>query len=283
MYGKDRILIVIVSSTADLASRNIARKLIEGYSFRESSELFRGNPVYVQTLDDRTVKLITVDDDPIHTQYLTADIKPELVIYVSRHSSKSGIPTLSVHTPGNLGEALYGGIPKKVSISPANAMRNALLELVRQKERLSLDGFEVSYECTHHGPSFDVPTMFVEVGSSTNEWMNLEAAEAVAHAVVASVAGRSGCPAMLGVGGPHYNEKFTRIALEFEVAFGHMIPKYAIPELDVGILRECVERTSEEVETAVLDWKGVDGGHRRELIMILEGLGLRIERTDNYK
>jgi D-aminoacyl-tRNA deacylase len=50
---------------------------------------------------------------------------------------------------------------------------------------------------------------------------------------------------VLGIGGPHYSSKFTRMALEKEVAFGHMIPKYAVPSLDSEILRQCIEKTLE--------------------------------------
>ena len=46
-------------------------------------------------------------------------------------------------------------------------MRDALKALLHYKEELNLD-YEVSYECTHHGPSLNVPAMFVELGSSEN-------------------------------------------------------------------------------------------------------------------
>ncbi|MFQ6076483.1 MAG: D-aminoacyl-tRNA deacylase [Candidatus Bathyarchaeia archaeon] len=272
-------LILIVSSNADVASKNIAQKVVEGYAFREESESFRENPVYSQVLKEREVKLVTVDDDPVHAQYITDLLKPRLAIFVSRHSSRSGIPTLSVHTPGNLGEALYGGVPRKVSISPANPMRSALLEMVRQKERLGLREFEVTYECTHHGPSLDVPAMFVEVGSTPEQWMNLKAAEAVAHAAIASITKASRCPAVLGVGGPHYNRRFTELALEAELAFGHMIPKYAAASVDGEMVRQCIERTMEGVEMAVFDWKGIDGENRRRIVRFLEEEGVRVRRT----
>jgi D-tyrosyl-tRNA(Tyr) deacylase len=51
---------------------------------------------------------------------------------------------------------------------------------------------------------------------------------------------------VIGIGGPHYNYKFTRAALSNEIASGHMIPKYAVPCIDVEILNHCVERTLEK-------------------------------------
>ena len=63
----------------------------------------------------------------------------ELVIFVSRHQSRSGVPLLSVHAPGNLSLADFGGVSNRVSIAPANAMRAALLEMDRQRTRLGMD------------------------------------------------------------------------------------------------------------------------------------------------
>jgi len=179
-------MVLIVASTKDTASMNIAQKIIDNYSFERLSESFQQNPVYRKTISGQEVKLIFVNEDLIHTQFLTDFFTPKLLVFVSRHSSVSGIPTLSVHTPGNFGEAEVGGITRKISVSPASAMKEALLEMVRQKEQLRLN-YKVSYECTHHGPSLEVPTMFVELGSSPVQWKDLKAAEAVAHAAMAAV------------------------------------------------------------------------------------------------
>jgi len=204
----------------------------------------------------------------------------ELVVFISRHSSVSGTPTLSVHTPGNLGEAEFGGLPRRVSVSPANAMRDALKAMIQFKEEMRLS-YEVSYECTHHGPSLNMPTMFAELGSSPKQWNDVKAAEAVAHATMKAISsfGESQAQAVLGIGGPHYSEKFTRIALESEIAFGHMIPKYAIPYVDVEILRQCVEKTLEKVEFAVLDWKGIKGEYKSKLVEILEEIGISFKKV----
>ena len=111
----------------------------------------------------------------------------KLIVFISRHSSQSGKPTLSVHAPGNFGDAELGGLPKTLSVSPALAMQNALKALMHYKEKLNLN-YEVSFECTHHGPSLNVPTMFVELGSSAEQWSDLKAAEAVAHSAMYAIA-----------------------------------------------------------------------------------------------
>ncbi|RLI16698.1 D-tyrosyl-tRNA(Tyr) deacylase, partial [Candidatus Bathyarchaeota archaeon] len=148
------------------------------------------------------------------------------------------------------------------------------------RNEMNLD-YEVSYECTHHGPSLDVPTMFAELGSSLKQWKDAKAAEAVAHATMEAVSrfGDFSAKAVLGIGGPHYNEKFTKIALEKEKAFGHIIPKYAVSVVDLEILRQCVEKTLERVELAVLDWKGIKGEYKPKLIKMLEEIGLSYEKV----
>jgi len=271
-------MILIVASTKDIASVNIAEKILEHYEFEELSESFRGSPVYLKTAKNSEVRLLLVDEETVYAQFITDFFTPKLLIFVSRHSSASGVPTLSVHTPGNLCTAELGGISRKVSISPASAMLDALLEMAMLREKMGLD-YEVSYECTHHGPSLDVPTMFAELGSTLKQWKDSKAAEAVAHAAMAAASRRSEYPAVLGIGGPHYNYKFTRIALSTKRAFGHIIPKHAIWQADSEMMRQCVERTAEKVESAVLDWKGIKGVDRSKLMATLDEVDLLVERV----
>jgi D-aminoacyl-tRNA deacylase len=184
-----------------------------------------------------------------------------------------------VHVPGNLGEeAKYGGLPKQISVCAASAMKNALLELARIKTESNLP-YEVSYECTHHGPSLNAPTMFVELGSSMEQWKDLKAAEAVAHAAIAAITKDTKYPTVLGVGGPHYNERFTRIALTTTKAFGHIISKYAAPTIDATTVKLCVQKTAEKVESAVFDWKSLRSSDRQKIITTLESLKIPVEKA----
>ncbi len=281
MIQKDEYdMILLVSSKKDVASLNIAKQILENYSFEEKAS-FQGNPVYETILGNRKVRLITLKEESVKAQSLTNSFDElDLVVFISRHSSESGTPTLSVHTPGNLGKAELGGLPRRVSISPANAMRNALRMMARLRSEMQLS-YDVSYECTHHGPSLDVPTMFVELGSSAAQWNDPVGAEAVAQAAMEAVSafGVSQAKAVLGIGGPHYNSKFTRIALENDLAFGHIIPKYAIEGIDIEIIRHCVDRTLEKVDNAILDWKGIRGENKVSLVKMLTEIGLPFEKV----
>jgi D-aminoacyl-tRNA deacylase len=273
-------MILIVASTKDVASMNIRQQLLTHHCFEELKEKFHNNPIYHKRINNNEVKLVTINEEPIYYQAITNHFNPQLIIYISRHSSKSGTPTLSVHTPGNLtNQAQTGGIPRKTSIAPANAMKEALLEMAQQKNTLDLD-YEVSYECTHHGPSLDVAAMFVELGSSPTQWKDLKAAEAVAHAAIAPISKRSKhSPATVGIGGAHYSRKFSQMTLDGSFAFGHMIPKYAISQIDAGIIKKCVKRTVEKVEIIILDWKGIKGADKAGLTEALKEVGVPTQKA----
>jgi D-tyrosyl-tRNA(Tyr) deacylase len=261
-------MILIVASTKDIASLSIRNQLLACYNFEKSSENFHNNPVYHRANDNDVVKLVTIKEEAIYYQAITDHFNPQLIIYIS----------LSVHTPGNLAEAQRGGLSRRISIAPSDAMKVALMEMSQQKDKLCLS-YQVSYECTHHGPSLDTPTMFAELGSTLTQWKDMKAAEAIAHATMKSISRRSKRSiAAVGIGGPHYNKKFTQIALEGSFAFGHMIPKYAITQIDEEIIRQCVERTVEQVETIVLDWKGIRGADKPKLIKVLEEVGVGVQR-----
>ena len=268
---------LFIASTKDTAGMNIATQLIEHYSFKKQPETFQNNPTYTQTLHNKETKLVFTDNEIIDTQFLETQLNPKLIIFLSRHSSAKAIPTLSVHTPGNLAEAQFGGKPKTVSFSPATAMKNALQTMAKLVEEKGLS-YEVSYECTHHGPSLNVPSMFVELGSSPEQWKDLEAAEVVAHAAAAALSEPTNRSAVLGIGGPHYNKKFTKLALTTPMAFGHIIPKYALGKVDAETIKQCIEKTVEHVDSAVLDWKGITGEHKTKLVAKLETIGMLTEK-----
>jgi D-aminoacyl-tRNA deacylase len=276
--GTTQTLILFIASTKDTAGMNIAKQLVDNYNLEKLSETFQKNPVYIKTLHKKETKLLFVNTEIMETQFLGDLFSPQLFIFLSRHSSAKGIPTLSVHTPGNLSEAKFGGKPGTVSISPAGAMKNTLLEMAKLANERSLN-YEVSYECTHHGPSLDAPTMFAELGSTPKQWKDTKAAEVVADAAVAAVSDCTSCSVALGIGGPHYNKKFTKMTLNNQRAFGHMIPKYALNKVDTEIIRQCIERTVEQVDSVVLDWKGIKGEHKPEIIAALEKLDVDPERV----
>ena len=274
-------MILLVASNKDVASLSIKEQILKHYPFHETTQSYRQNPTYTAEINGKKVTLLTLNEESVQAQNLPEEFPPaNLIVFISRHSSQSGKPTLSVHTPGNFGNAELGGLPRTLSVSPASAMQNALKALMHYKEALRLD-YEVSFECTHHGPSLNVPAMFVELGSSPAQWSDLRAAEAVAHSAMSAIANFTAptSSAVLGIGGTHYNQRFTLMALVGEAIFGHMIPKYAVFLVDAEMLSQCVEKTLEKVPLAILDWKGIKSEDKPNLLAALETVGLLFKKV----
>ena len=132
-------MILLVASNKDKASLNIAKQLIVNHDFRKDSKRFLGNPVYLKEMPNGEIsKLIFINQEPVNTQNLPFP-KSRLLIFLSRHKSESERPTLSVHTPGNIGEATLGGISRKVSVSSASAMKKALISMKKAQEEMNLE------------------------------------------------------------------------------------------------------------------------------------------------
>ena len=274
-------MILLVHSNRDIAGTNIANHILQRYPFTKKDQIHQGSPIYCAAINEKYVTCITINEEAVNAQNLPESFPTaELIVFLSRHSSQSGTPTLSVHTPGNLASAELGGLPRSVSVSPAIAMSDALKALYRIRQERNLD-YEISYECTHHGPSLQIPTMFAELGSCEKQWNDQYAADAVAQAAMEAIANfeNSKCSAAIGIGGTHYNQKFTQMALCGKAVFGHMIPKYALSKIDLEMLRQCIERTHEQVEFAILDWKGIKGDDKPNLLAMLKETGLQTKRV----
>lgn len=273
-------MILIVASNKDIASLNIKQQILNHYPFTKTPETFQQNPLYTADFNGKNLTLTTLNEESVKAQNLPDHFTDaNLILFISRHSSASGKPTLSVHAPGNFSEAELGGLPRKLSVCPATVMRDALKALLHFKEELKLD-YEVSYECTHHGPSLNVPTMFVELGGSEKQWNDSKAAQAVAHAAMSAIANYPAPEnsAVIGIGGTHYNQKFTKLALAGEAIFSHMIPKYAVPIVDSQMLSQCVEKTLERVSMAILDWKGIKSEDKQNLLVALKNIDLSYQK-----
>ena len=136
-----------------------------------------------------------------------------------------------------------------------------------------LSDFEVSFEVSHHGPLTGVPTFFIEIGSSENEWNIPEAGKLLADVIMELLEsigsdegsgngvsvnedpgtgdsgddrtgdGMPGRTMGVGIGGGHYAPRFTDAAMEMGIDFGHMIPGYALKNLDGEMAREMILRS----------------------------------------
>lgn len=267
---------LIAAYQRDPAALNTADKLIKIYGFRPADEA-ESPPTYV--LGNMT--LVHLDIDDIHADRIDRRFPCDHVIFASRHKSESAEPTLTTHVSGNLGEdAAFGGSPRSLAISDPQAMRTALLELTRAATELKLDGYSISLEATHHGPTeLEVPSHFVEIGSTEREWRDPKAGEAAARAIYASANAKERCQSAVGFGGGHYASKHTRLTLAGDYAVGHILPKYFFDHYDPAMVKLAFKRTFGDCRLAIVDWKGMRGEQRRRLLEDLEKMPVEVVRA----
>jgi D-aminoacyl-tRNA deacylase len=250
------------------------------FAFRQKMDVpeFDGNPVYASG----EILLVSSRRDLVVSEHVEKAFKTDLFIFASRHRSEAGKPGLLVHCTGNwTGEAELGGRPYELAVAPASTMKQALQELSRQKRELGLVDFEVTMECSHHGPtSLSTPLMFVEIGSDVDHWSDKSAGEAVAKTLYKVARSLKRFKTAVGIGGPHYAPNLTKVVLSSpEIAVGHIIPNYVLQGLGKEMVKKAVERTLEKVELILLDWKGLRAEHRDFLRPIIEELGIESIRT----
>ena len=224
---------LIISSKADSASINLRDRLLEMSKWKECGK-FKGNRVWeiCESTGDYCTKgtrLVTINKIHIHAEKIDKIVEKELeikidnIIFLSRHKAASGKPSLTVHPIGNWGEADYGGIKGEVTPSSADIMTSLLREIKKNQ----IAGYDVCFEATHHGPLLKTPAIFLEIGSTENQWEDKKPAKALIKSLL-EVKVRK-CTSVLGFGGGHYTPRFTEAALSHKVSFGHMIANYGMP------------------------------------------------------
>ncbi|MFB6137550.1 MAG: D-aminoacyl-tRNA deacylase [Halobacteriaceae archaeon] len=147
------------------------------------------------------------------------------LLFVSRHAGETG-PLLTTHATGNLGPAEHGGAPNELATAAPGVVGPVLAGLADAAP----DGYDVSMECTHHGPSrVGCPSQFVELGSGPEQWDDPAAARAVAAGALAA-RGVDPTPerSVAVFGGGHYAPRATRIARETDWGVGHVCADWGL-------------------------------------------------------
>jgi D-aminoacyl-tRNA deacylase len=265
----------ITLSTSDPAGANMLSRFREmGFRETESPEILRLDELYLIVLEPLIVPeeryKIPKEPDPYPAEYdaLASTYDLDYIVVASRHSSRSGKPSLTVHPTGNFGKAMYGGRPRELQWIVANPMRDVYLELLRDPPR----GYDISMEATHHSPTqFETPMFFAELGSSKRQWRDESIARYLTEAIVDGIRARGEAPVAIGFGGGHYCPTFS--VLERETAFGHIAAKHSLDLLTPELIGQMVEKTKEGVERAIFD-KGLKGHQRKKVEVALKKLGL---------
>lgn len=257
------MLIAIVSSSQDPAGSAIRKMLLSMLDSDGSEDLVYGN---------HTLRFFETEDRLIYENGLDDRTGADLIIFISRHTSKNPFPALTVHVTGNFGDAALGGEPFSLAAAAPDWMHAVLNKLKRKAP----EGYRVSYEVTHHGPTdLDTPSFFVEIGSTEKEWSDGNAAKAVASSLLEVISGeRGGVIRMIGFGGNHYAARETETALNSGAAFGHIVHTRDIPLIDYSMISQMTEKTS--ADAAYIDKKALKGEDVRRLEGLLSEGGLPV-------
>lgn len=260
----------IITSKQDEAGCNIRECLLRLYSFKkEASHHLLGN-----------ISLYEIETESIYAENLDKQIDADFLIFATKHQSKAGKKSLSVHIPGNIGKAEMGGRERTLCIAPASLLKAMFLKLNEQGK--SLEGYEVTLETVHHGPYLEKPAMFIEIGSSQNEWGIKEAGEIIAKTIMAVLSKPvRACKTVIAIGGPHYPREFNKFLLRTEYAIGQMCPEYQLPNLNEEMLKQMIEKNVEKPEFALLDWKGLKG-HKTIIKELLEKANISYKRVQDF-
>ncbi|MBL7055259.1 D-tyrosyl-tRNA(Tyr) deacylase [Candidatus Woesearchaeota archaeon] len=271
--------IAIVVSKQDISGMNIKDSLLELFDFKKINGIFNDNSVYETIVNGGIIRLYTLNENTIYANGLDNEIAAELFVFATRHSAKSGIKTLCIHTPGNWDKAEFGGFDKKLCIAAPSLIKDAFLIL----NALAKDsGYECTLEATHHGPFIEKPCFFIEIGSSENEWKDKNAAEIIAKTIIQVFEReKKGYKAAFGIGGIHYCLNFNKIILRTDIAIGHICPKYALEKLNQEMILQAIEKTQEKVDFVLLDWKGV-GKEKQRILELLKKLNLKYHRNQRF-
>jgi D-aminoacyl-tRNA deacylase len=232
------------------ASFSIARMLITEHGFaQEGKGRWRKGETLLLDTSAPTILEVPTDFDT------------DTLIVLSTHRSKIDGRMLTAHVPGNWGVAEMGGEDKTLNVAPTRLLKAIITGLKKEGDRI---GWPVSLEADHHGPLSKKPILFVEIGNGEKQWEDKEAARAVANAVASAIGNTENktetsnqtnlSPVIVafGVGGGHYPKTFTKLVLETDIAFGHILPKHSIEALDENLFKQAIEKSVEKVDKVLI-------------------------------
>jgi D-aminoacyl-tRNA deacylase len=270
---------LLVCSEKDLPSVNMRSKLM---GKRDWDDM--GSNDFGTFLSNGDMVIMSIPGLHINAENIDAaaedfGIHVDDIVFMSRHSAASGMPTLTVHPIGNYEGADYGGRARTLVVPNPHLMTDSLRRI---KELNDTDLFNVSFEVTHHGPFVGKPTMFIEIGSNDEHWGDTHAADILSD-VILSAEGHNDYPVAIGVGGGHYAPRFTELALSHKIDFGHMVPAYQTTDASDDDVTRMIKDAASVTGTKLvyIHRKSMKGPEERRVSSIIDSLGLeRISSKD---
>jgi len=303
---------LLLSSREDIASMSllVAVRELGGWGQPEQlphGTVFRHNRRDVDLLLIDELHIYADDIDAAHESLTGSDVSEVLVL--SRHVSVSKTPSLTLHAIGVPGETPHGdrgqagGI--KGRIVPPSPRFGALF---RTMSALAVDRgldekYDLTMETTHHGPVLTSPTLYIEIGSTPDQWGDERAAKVWAD-TLSTCLGLSGSnqvgswkgsgDVMIGLGGGHYAPRHRSVISQSDVWVGHLLANYALSfdeqtmeeGLPHGSWRHAVTMAIESTRIAFpggsvfahLDRKSFKGWQRQALASLLSEFDVPLRR-----
>ena len=270
----------IIISKKDIAGMNIKDCLLRLFDFKETEEEFEGEKVYEANVEGEKIKLYTTEKESIDCENIDEKINADFIVFATKHQSKSGIASLSVHIQGNWSKAEFGGSDRKLCIADADYLRECLFKL---KELAKDNNYEIIQECTHHGPYLaKTPCMFIEIGSSEKQWPDKQAGEIIAKTIMSIIPKKpKHYKTAFGIGGLHHCPNFKKAMEKSDLAFGHVCPKYMIEYLDKEMILQAIEKNQHKCEEVILDWKGLSQ-YKQKITKMLDELKIKYKKTKEF-
>lgn len=267
---------LIIASKKNPAGTNITTALSQ----------FRENPVLSSMGKKPSFDFYLPEEEVLFNKNLNLEKinQYDFVIFPCTHKSEKGEKSLSIHVPGNWRTAELGGSDGKVCPTSALFQKQLFETLRANVGKYDLEDYNVTLEVTHHGPLINKPCVFIEIGSSETEWNDRRAAFVIAKTISDTINKFQPNPyreIAIGIGGPHYCPNFNKIQLKSNIAISHIIPQYVSP-ISEDMIKEAISKTEEEVDFAILDWKGLGiSEERQKVIDILEKNYINWKKTSD--
>ena len=286
-----RCKFTIITSSKDIASSTMLNYLENEAGFENSfyfddhtklgidkNQDVRSSESKIKFLECKkynNLNLVVTDEELIHFRNIDkVEFPNNVLIFLSKHASKSKIPALTSHFTGNFStDKSLGGREFEIGIAYPSFQKEYMKNLFLMKN--SLIKYDLTIESSHHGPtSSSNPILFIEIGSSEEEWQNKETAKMVCECLMQSIqnvnkkANTEELEIAIGLGGNHYPQKFNNLILTSNVAFAAIASKHNLRFINSGMLSQMLEKSIEKVTSIYIDKKGM-GSEKNRILSLL--------------
>ena len=260
-------------------------EFVDYYSLNDRSKLEIDKNQGVRTSDFKikflkskkyhNLNLVVTDEELIHLKNVEkSEFQNSVLIFLSKHASKSKIPALTSHFTGNFSiDNSLGGAPFEIGVAYPSFQKVFMKNLYSMKN--SLPKYDLTIEASHHGPtSSSNPILFIEIGSSEEEWSNKKTAKLVCECLIQTIQNVSEKAKVeeseiaIGLGGNHYPQKFNNLILTSNIAFASIASKHNLRFICNEMLEQMKGKSIEKVTSIYIDKKGM-GSEKDRILSLL--------------